>query len=113
MLDITQEEINLSRELALEKVELGNAFDRLMANKDFDKIVTKGFFEDECVRLVLTKAEPSMATPEHQANILKDIDGIGTFRQYLINLRREAAMAVKALEDYQELENELDNAEEE
>lgn len=79
-------------------VELGAALTRLNSNKDFRTVVTSGYFEKEAVRLVHLKAEPAMQTPERQAAIIRDLDSIGAFHQYLMFIETQAARATHAVE---------------
>lgn len=92
-LDQLDKSIRQSREV----VDTGKALDRLLANPDFQTIVMKGYLEKEAVRLVHVKASSDMQTPEKQEAILKQIDAIGTFIQYLTVVRLRALHATKQL----------------
>ena len=48
-----------------------------------------------------------MQTPEHQASILRDIDAIGSFYQFLRTLEIQAEMARRAVEDGESLREEI------
>ncbi len=45
------EQIEVTIEQANKAIELQDAFKRLLDNKDFEAIITKGYFENESVRL--------------------------------------------------------------
>lgn len=78
------EQIEVSIETAKIAVEKRDALERLSKNPDFKLVIEDGYFVDESKRLVLIKATPAMGTPEHQENIIKAIDGIGSLFQYLV-----------------------------
>lgn len=95
------EQINsLERNIEASKqfVELGNALNRLYTNKDFRSVIMSGYFEKEAVRLVHLKSAPEMQTPERQAAIVREIDSIGNFHQYLLLVQTKLAMAEKNIE---------------
>lgn len=99
MNDLELKHIELTEQEAKASIELSKALDRLSNNRDFKKVVTEGYFKDEAVRLVLTKANPACSTDEIQKAIIRDIDAIGSFRQYLGQIQHNAEMATKALAD--------------
>jgi len=101
------QEIDNNIKEAQKLVELGNALVRLRSNKDFKKVVLEGFFEQEAIRLVHLKADANMQTPERQQNILRDIDAIGSFNQYLRTVLYRADLARKAIDDGEALRDEL------
>lgn len=93
------ETLEISIEQAKEAIKEMQAVYRLTKNPDFKAIVEKGYFENNASRLVLLRADPSMQNDTDQKQILKDIDGIGSFRQYLstiIHFGRIAEESVKA-----------------
>lgn len=64
-------------------VDTAVSLNRLVKNRDFIKIIEKGYFEKEAIKLVMLKAEFAQQTPESQADIMKRIDAIGELRNYL------------------------------
>lgn len=62
--------------------ELGAALERLSKNADFKSVILTGYMRDEAVRLVHLKGDISFQSPEKQASILKQIDGIASLKQY-------------------------------
>lgn len=70
---------------------------RLTSNRDFKKVVLEGYFEQEAIRLVLMKSDPSQLDAESQAYLLKQMDGIGAFRHYLNTINQIGMMAEKAI----------------
>lgn len=79
-------------------VELATALNRLITNRDFLKVIKEGYFEKEAIRLVHLKSDPEMQTPERQANIIRDIDSIGSFRGFLDLIKRKGDMARRGIE---------------
>ena len=79
-------------------IETAKALDRLLANKDFQRVVIKGYLMEEAVRLVHLRADPAFQTPEKQLAILTQIDGIGAVKSYLDLVHFKARQAEKAIE---------------
>lgn len=88
-------------------VESGKAVDRLRNNKDFKQIVVEGYFEREAVRLVHLKGDPNMQSDASQSSIVKQMDAIAAFSQYLSIAVLHAAMAEKQIAGDQETLAEL------
>lgn len=107
------ETIELSIKHAKKSVDLMKSVDRLTKNRDFKAVFLDGYFEKEAVRLVLLKADPNMQSEESQAEIIKQMDSIGSVRQYLSAIIQMGRMAEKAIADDEAtreaiLEEELD-----
>ena len=101
------ENIELSINVAKQYVDRMNSIYTLSKNKDFKDVIETGYFENEASRLVLLKADPTMQKPEDQAAILRSIDAIGHFRQYLGNVIQVGRMMEKSMMDDQDTRNEL------
>lgn len=101
------ETIELSMKHAKKAIDSKVALERLTRNRDFKAIVLEGYFESEAVRLVLLKSDPNMQSDESQKEILKQIDAIGSLRQYLRNVMHMGDMAGKAMEDYEQSREEI------
>lgn len=101
------EAIERSIKQARSTADAGNALERLRNNKDFKKIVLEGYFEQEAVRLVHLKADPSMQSPDSQRSILLQMDAIGSFNQYLTNVLRMASLANKQIESDEAVRDEI------
>jgi hypothetical protein len=91
------ENIEVSIEHANKAVNKMTSVLALTKNKDFVSVVEKGYFEEEASRLVLLKADPSMQKAEDQEAIIKAIDAVGHFRQYLRTLIQLGRMMEKSL----------------
>lgn len=98
-------ELNIVQAKKIE--EVGNALERLKANKDFKRVVIEGYFEQEAVRLVHLKSDPSFQTEQLQQSIISQIDAIGNLSQYFQTLRHKASLANKAIEADEETRDEL------
>lgn len=88
-------------------IDLGIALHRLHHNKDFKTIITKGFFQDRAMDLVLAKATPAADTPEEQATIIKSIDAIGELWQYFFAIKIDSDNALKEIEGHEQTREEL------
>lgn len=99
------QEIELNIAEAKKFVALGKSVEKLMANRDFKKVISEGYLEQEAIRLVHLKADPNMQDAESQAAIVTQIDAIGSFTAYLNKVMGQARMAEQAIEaDEQELD---------
>jgi hypothetical protein len=94
--------VEVSIESAKEAVEKRKSVHRLTKNKDFKRIVLDGYFEKEAIRLVLLKADPNFQTTESQADLIKQMDSVGAFRNYLHTLIQLGEMSARALEEDEE-----------
>lgn len=88
-------------------VDMGEALDRLMSNRDFKKVILEGFFEKEAIRLVHLKGDINMQSAESQKSILTQIDAIATLNHYFQTVRFKAGMASKAIVSDEETRDEL------
>ena len=110
MPNVTQEQIQqveVSLEQAKKAVALKQDVIKLENTKAFCNVVLDGYFDTEAVRLVLLKSDHEMQSPEQQEHVLRQMDAIGTFRQYLGTLVYLGNMAEKALVDDSETHAEL------
>ncbi len=88
-------------------VETGAALERLMSNKDFQRVILTGYFKDEAVRLVHLKSDQNMQTPERQTSIVKQIDAVGNLRGYLDYVHYASEQGLKSIEANQATITEL------
>jgi GTP cyclohydrolase III len=91
-----------------EVVKKREAFLRLKDNKDFKTIIENGYFEEEAVRLVKLRSESGYESPEVQERLLKEIDAIGAFFQYLKGINLLGLQAERELARNKETLNELE-----
>ena len=101
------QDIELNIKQAQLLVDTGNALERLRSNRDFKMIISNGYFEEEAVRLVHLKADPSMESTERQLSIIKQMDAIGALNQYFQTVFHRAALAEKAIAADEETRDEL------
>ena len=101
------ENIDISIEHAKKGVNKMNSVINLSKNRDFIDVIEKGYFEEEASRLVLLKADPSLQKPEDQASIIRAIDAIGNFRQYLGSVIQIGRMMEKSLADDTETKHQM------
>ena len=90
-----EKDIQHSKEL----VELGKGLERLRSNRDFKKLIIDGYFGQECIRLVLCKADQNMQASDKQASIVKQMDAIGSLHEYFQTVFIKASMAEKSVAD--------------
>lgn len=99
--------IELSIKQAKETLEMGKAFERLLVNRDFRKIIIEGYFEQEAIRLVHLKADTNMQGAEQQKSIIQQMDAVGALNAYLTTLQYRVNMAKKSLESDEQMLEEL------
>ena len=90
--------IEVSTKQAREAIEMYDALDRLTKNDDFQKLIEKGYLEDNAVRLVWLRGDAALQTEEHQAAILKEIDGVAQLRSFFIDVTRAGHQALRTIE---------------
>ena len=78
-------------------ISLLDAFERLQQMPDFNLVIGNGYFEQESIRLVLSKANPELQNEDMQKSIMKSIDAIGEFRQYLVVLTQRGHQMRRAI----------------
>lgn len=88
-------------------VDMGDALVRLRNNRDFQKVIQKGYFEEEAIRLVMAKADPSMQSLESQKSIVSQIDAIGSLASYFQTVIYKAQQAAKAIAYDTEMRDEI------
>jgi hypothetical protein len=103
----TLEAIEISLKEARKMVDLGRSLERLEMNPDFQKVIRDGYFRDEAVKLVHARVQPNLQLPQQQAWLVSRMDAIGALSQYFENLRNDAGLAAKALEDGTKTQAEL------
>lgn len=89
-----------------ESIELAEALKRLQSNPDFNKVINKGYLEDNAIRLVALRSSPSLQEKEQQESVLKEIDGIGALLNYF---RRIMYMGEEAKADLVNEQETLDS----
>lgn len=83
-------------------ISLLNALESLQRNKHFIEVITQGFCTDKAVQLVQLKAQSNMQSPEYQAAVIREIDGIGTLVEYFKSIQANGEIAKRSLNDDQE-----------
>lgn len=76
-------------------IELYRAYERLLANTDFQKVILKGYLEDYPLELLY--GAPYASDRKDQ-----QLFAVGFFKQYLDQLETNADSASRFIEDYKE-----------
>ena len=100
-------QIEVSIKQAEDAVKAKTKMLRLIKNKDFKELVSEGYLKDEAVRLVLLKADPQLQSEADQAQIIKEIDAIGAFREYIRTVIGMGKTAEHSLEADRQTREEL------
>lgn len=99
--------LELSIESAKESVELGKQLERLERNKDFQELIGGQLFENYSQTLVHLLSDPARQSEAEREDIIKDMEMIGRFRQFLFSIHQKAHLAEKSIADSQEAIDEL------
>ena len=83
-----EKEIEISIEAAKGAVERKNKLQRLSDNQDFKDIFEEGYFKNEAARLVGLLTDPEFSSKDKREEIINDMLGISSTRQYLMNVYR-------------------------
>lgn len=86
---------------------LTEALSRLRNNRDFKLVVSSGYLQKEAVRLVCLKADPGMQGAAEQQQILRQLDSIGCFNQYLLGIQRAGEIAEKGISDAEQIRDQI------
>lgn len=95
------EQIELSIDDAKKAIQLSKSLDRLIKNKDFQRVIDTGYLETEAVRLVHLKADFNMQSVENQDFVIRGIDSIGNLRAYFSKIFQKGRGAESALVDHE------------
>lgn len=101
------QELELSIKDAKKMVDLGNALERLLKNRDFKKVVQEEYLEQEAIRLVHLKGDGNMQSEQAQRAIDRDISAISAFRQFLDMVFAKADHAREAIAECEEALDEI------
>lgn len=89
------------------QIELGDALDKLRANRDFNKVVINGLMKDEALRLVHLLADPAMDDDKSREAIHREMMAIATLGQHFNGIATKAEMARRSLNQAEELYTDL------
>lgn len=104
--------LDLEIEDAKKSIALSDALERLQNNPDFKTVVQEAYFKEEASNVVLAKAVPHLRSDQHQKVFEQRIIGIGEFRQWLSEVVAQGNMARKALEEAEQMRDEIESGEE-
>lgn len=93
--DVQTIEVNI--ETAKATVARRDTFLKLAQNKEFKEIIETGYFEDEAIRLVGALSSPALADDGSQAELQKDMIGVGRLRQYFYAIVQQGNTAEGAI----------------
>jgi len=104
------QEIELQISSVKEMIDTADALERLRSNPDFKMVIEEGYFNQNAIRLVSLKAAPAMASEENQISIVRGIDAIGEFQQYLNSIITMGEQSKQMVEDAREQLTEIEKA---
>lgn len=83
-------------------IALASSLEVLLRNRHFVEVILKGYCKDEAVNLVLMKAKAENQTPDKQADIIRQLDSIGTLNEYLEIIKKRGEIAKMSHKDAQD-----------
>jgi hypothetical protein len=99
------DEIEVTVDQLEEAISRGEAFERLRSNPDWKVLIEDEYLSENATRLVKLRGAGNVH-PDFQENVLKEIDAIGYFADWL---RTVHAKYQEAKSGMSELNEELDN----
>lgn len=99
-----QNEIQVTIDQAREQIALGEAFDRLHKNKDFQKIIKSEFLEKEPARLTFLLSDPSQQSDEARQGIFHALQGVSQLHGFFRKIEQATMVAKRTLEEHLAIE---------
>lgn len=100
-------EIEIGKKDAQKLVDAASSVDKLMKNRDFNRVILEGYFKEEPVRLTGLLADPEFQSPEAQKEIIDSLRSISLLRQYLNTRAFIGDQAKAAIDDMDNVIEEL------
>lgn len=95
------EQINVTIEECNRTIEFGEKIKQLTSLPIFKEVIEEGYFKNHASTLVMNKALPELASEEKQKAIIKSLDAIGEFRQFLYQSMLMGKHAAYTLEEHE------------
>ncbi len=100
-------QVELQIEEAKKRIDLMKALRRLTENKDYIKVIDDNYLREEPIRLTYLRADGNFLSDESQDTLMKSIDAIAYFRQYLAAVMQLGMAAANAVEEDERTREEL------
>ncbi len=100
-------QIDISIEQAVEMIDTADALRRLHDNKDFHRVIVKGYFKEEAARAVLLRADPEMGSEQAQKEVNDVITSIGGLFAYFHKTYAVANQARMSMAEDEETRGEI------
>jgi hypothetical protein len=100
-------QVEMSIEEAKHNVENRDLVLSLSKHPDFRKLIMRGYFEQEAIRLVHLKGAQGMQSPEQQMLVNNAMLAISNLKQYFDNLVQMGNVSEKALAEHEKTREEL------
>lgn len=97
--DIQIQSIEKTNTSHRKQIDLRESLVSLSNNRAFKAVISEGYFKDEPVRLTALLGHSDHQTPERQAAILKQLNGVAQLHSFFGLIHTFADMAVKGLEE--------------
>lgn len=100
-------QVNVNIDDAKEMIKLADALERLYDNKDFNAVITVGYFKEEAHRAVLMRADPAMSSDENQKQMNDIITSIGGLYGYLHKVFQMGGQSRAGLEAHEQTKEDI------
>lgn len=105
------EHLEVEIDQAKDMISLNDDLVQLQEDPRFIRVITKGFFEQEAIRLVMLQSDPEMQKPERKEALVAAMNAVSGLNQYFVRVNRVGEMAKEALDDMHVTHAELLNEE--
>ena len=77
------EQLEVEIDQARSIIALSDDINKLYSNKQFKNVILDQYFREESIRLVALKGDREFQTPERQASVLRQMDGIAGLNAFM------------------------------
>ena len=91
---------SIERDIAKYKghIKLLDALNRLEKNADYKLLIGNGYLKEEILRLVSLRTSPEAQSEISQRNLIRDIDAVSSFGDYIRHIRIEGESAKASID---------------
>ena len=102
-------EIEMDISIAKQRINNMQSLMNLSKNQDFRQLIDINYLQNEAIRLVHFKSDPTQQDPQDQKMLDNQIIAIGEFKKYLMTIMQLGQMAQNGMRDMEDTQEELLN----
>jgi len=99
------EQLEVEIDQARSIIALSDDIEKLHNNKQFKNVILDQYFREEAIRLVSLKGDRAFQTPDLQASVLRQMDGISGLNAFFHRIVMAANQARESLAEMQEAQS--------